>query len=432
MFNKHIKSELSQCQAMLKQSNSIIDSIKQSVATIEFTPNGDILDVNALFLKITGYERSEVIGIHHSTMCLSEYTQSNEYRSFWTSLQQGTPNKGTFMRKHKNGEVIWLEATYFPIIENGHVTKIMKIATDVTEKKIASMSKEAVFTALDKSQAIIEFTTQGNIITANDNFLNAVQYDLKSIQGQHHRMFCEDSFYQNHPTFWEDLQKNQFKSGQFLRKDAHGNDLWLEATYNPIIDSHNNVIKVIKFASNITHNIERETLVRDASTVAYETSLDTVDMIEKASEMLTLSVKTSADISHKTIKTTEQIEMLSEQADNIQSIVSTIKSIADQTNLLALNAAIEAARAGEQGRGFAVVADEVRQLASRTTESTKQISDVVANNQEVTKNVQEGINAVSAFAEKGRDQISKIEAVMNDIELGAKNVSQTVDSLSKT
>lgn len=431
MFNTQIKNELNKCQTMLKESNSIIDSIKQSVATIEFTPNGDILDVNDLFLNITGYQRNEVIGIHHSNMCIPEYTKSNEYQSFWKLLRQGAPNKGTFMRKHKSGETIWLEATYFPIIENGHVTKIMKIATDVTDKKIASMSKEAVFTALDKSQAIIEFTPQGHILNANDNFLNAVQYNLKNIQGKHHRIFCEESFYKENPTFWEDLQQNNFKSGQFLRKDAHGNDLWLEATYNPIIDSNNNVIKVIKFASNITHNIERETLVRNASTIAHETSLETVEMIEKASGMLASSVKTSADISDKTIKTTELIEMLSEQADNIQSMVSIIKSIADQTNLLALNAAIEAARAGDQGRGFAVVADEVRQLASRTTESTKEISEVVANNQEITKNVQEGINAVSEFAEKGRDQISKIETVMNDIQLGAQNISQTVDNLSK-
>ncbi|WP_416351609.1 methyl-accepting chemotaxis protein [Psychromonas arctica] len=154
-------------------------------------------------------------------------------------------------------------------------------------------------------------------------------------------------------------------------------------------------------------------------------------MINKASDMLASSVQTSADISSRTVKTTEQIDVLSEQANNIQAMVSTIKSIADQTNLLALNAAIEAARAGEQGRGFAVVADEVRQLASRTTDSTKEISDVVANNQEVTQNVQQGINAVSEFAEKGREQITHIEQVMSDIQLAAHNVSETVDSLNK-
>jgi len=431
MFNKQLKNELTQYKSMLKEADCIVNSIKSSVPTIEFTPDGIILDANSLFLKITGYDQSEVIGIHHSNMCSPDYVKSNDYQQFWRSLKQGDSIKGTFMRKHKNGDTIWLEATYFPITEDGQVIKIMKIAKDVTSTKIASMSKEAVFNALDKSQAIIEFTPDGYIITANENFLNAVQYPLHSIQGKHHKIFCDDTFYQKNPTFWEDLQRHQFKTGQFLRKDANGNDLWLEATYNPIVDQNNKVIKVIKFASNITHNVEREALVKNASMIAHETSLETVSMINKASDMLASSVQTSADISSRTIKTTEQIDVLSEQADNIQSMVSTIKSIADQTNLLALNAAIEAARAGEQGRGFAVVADEVRQLASRTTDSTKEISDVVANNQEVTQNVQQGINAVSEFAEKGREQITHIEQVMNDIQLAAHNVSETVDSLNK-
>ena len=431
MFNKRLKIELNEYKDMLKESNSIVDSIKHNVATIEFTPGGEIIDANDLFLTITGYDRHEVVGGHHSSMCTPEYVKSNEYQLFWKSLAQGNPNKGTFMRKHKNDGILWLEATYFPITVNGTLIKIMKIAKDVTVKKIASLAKEAVFNALDKSQAIIEFTPQGNIITANKNFLSAVKYDLKSIQGKHHGMFCEDDFYKENPTFWEDLQRNIFKNGQFLRKDANGDSLWLEATYNPIVDKNNKVIKVIKFASDITHNIEQEALVRDASIIAHDTSLETVEMIENASDMLTSSIKISADISERTAKTTNLINMLSEQADNIQSIVLAIKGIADQTNLLALNAAIEAARAGEQGRGFAVVADEVRQLASRTTESTKEISEIVAINQDVTKNVQEGINAVSEFVEKGRDQINQIELVMQNIQLGAKNVLQTVESLSR-
>jgi methyl-accepting chemotaxis protein len=431
MFNQTIKAELKSNKAELKESNAVINSIKSSIATIEFTPEGYILDANDLFLAIAGYKKSEVAGQHHAVMCVDSYSNSPEYKEFWKNLRRGLANKGTFERKNKQGEIIWLEATYFPIIEDGNVIKVMKIATDVTEDTINSLAQKAIIKALNLSQAVIEFTPDGHILTANKNFTDTVKYDLTSIIGKHHKIFCDDEFYKQNPTFWGDLKKGQFKSGQFLRKDKHGRDIWLEATYNPIIDKHNRVIKVIKFASNITKNIEHEALVNEASTIAYDTSLETVKITEQAVALLNSSVEISNNISVKANETNEQIGKLNQQSDNIQAIVSTIKGIADQTNLLALNAAIEAARAGEQGRGFAVVADEVRQLASRTSHSTNEIVSVVSDNQEVTTKVQAGMNAVTSFVDKGKVQITKVSEVMVQIQSGATNVSESVSGISK-
>jgi len=431
MFNQKIKTELQKSKAKLTSSNAVISSIKNNIATIEFTPDGYILDANSLFLSIAGYEKSEVIGQHHSVMCLDSYSKSTEYKDFWKSLREGSANKGTFERVNKEGGTIWLEATYFPIIENGKVIRVMKIASDVTQDTINTITQKAIMDALSRSQAVIEFTPDGNILSANKNFTDTVKYDLNSIKGQHHRIFCDDEFYKQNPTFWEDLKKGQFKSGQFLRKDKYGKDIWLEATYNPIIDKHNRVFKVIKFASDITENIEREALVNEASAIAYDTSLETAKITEKAVQLLNSSVEISNNISIKASETNEQIGKLNQQSDSIQAIVSTIKGIADQTNLLALNAAIEAARAGEQGRGFAVVADEVRQLASRTSQSTSEIATVVSDNQEVTTNVQAGMNAVSSFVDKGKVQITKVSDVMVQIQVGATNVSETVSGLSQ-
>jgi len=431
MFNKKLRDELTKSQAQVAEYKSVINAIKGNIATIEFTPDGKIIDVNDLFLAIAGYEKSEVIGQYHSAMCLADYVESAEYKKFWDDLAKGKAQKGRFKRKNKRGDIIWLEATYFPVLQDNTVVKIMKIASDVTEAVHTAQAQEQVLSALDRSQAIIEFTPEGNIITANDNFINTVKYDLNSIVGQHHKIFCDHQFYVDNPNFWNDLKRGEFKSGQFLRKDKHGTTIWLEATYNPVFSDEGDVVKVIKFASNITENIDKELLVRDASEMASTTSRETLKITEHASQLLTSSVDLSNDISAKAQSTTAQIAELNEQSDSIQAIVSTIRGIADQTNLLALNAAIEAARAGEQGRGFAVVADEVRQLASRTSQSTSEIESVVTKNQAITLSVQEGMTTVTEFVEKGKIQIYDVSKVMDDIKHGAANISETVASLSQ-
>ncbi|QMS75534.1 methyl-accepting chemotaxis protein [Aeromonas veronii] len=430
MFNSQLKAELQQCQDQLLEQQGFFDAVHGSVATITFTPDGTVLAANDLFLNVVGFSAPEVIGQHHRIFCDKLYAQSSDYQQFWADLKQGRSRTGVFQRFNKRGEVIWLEATYFPVKLRGVVTKVIKIAADITEHHLQLLSQQAVVTALDRSLAVIEFTPGGEVIAANGNFLHTMGYTLAQVQGKHHRIFCDDQFYRDQPHFWDELGRGQFKSGLFCRQNSHGSKVWLEATYNPILDDNRRVVKVIKFASDITERINKSDAVREAAMLAHDAARETLNCAERGAGLLSSVVDTSSLIASQLTHSIGLINQLNEQSRSIEAIVSTISSIADQTNLLALNAAIEAARAGDQGRGFAVVADEVRQLAARTSLSTDEIAKVVQNNRELTAKVTSEMSDVASSAELGKQQVGEVNEVMSDIRREANNVSSTVSDLA--
>lgn len=430
MFNSKLKAELQQCQDQLLEQQGFFDAVHGSVATITFTPDGTVLAANDLFLNVVGFSAPEVIGQHHRIFCDKLYAQSSDYQQFWADLKQGRSRTGVFQRFNKRGEVIWLEATYFPVKLRGVVTKVIKIAADITEHHLQLLSQQAVVTALDRSLAVIEFTPGGEVIAANGNFLHTMGYTLAQVQGKHHRIFCDDQFYRDQPHFWDELGRGQFKSGLFCRQNSHGSKVWLEATYNPILDDNRRVVKVIKFASDITERINKSDAVREAAMLAHDAARETLNYAERGAGLLSSVVDTSSLIASQLTHSIGLINQLNEQSRSIEAIVSTISSIADQTNLLALNAAIEAARAGDQGRGFAVVADEVRQLAARTSLSTDEIAKVVQNNRELTAKVTSEMSDVASSAELGKQQVGEVNEVMSDIRREANNVSSTVSDLA--
>ncbi|ART82902.1 hypothetical protein CBP31_09900 [Oceanisphaera profunda] len=431
LMNSKLKRELSHCRQQYDLAKAEQQAIRTHMAVIEFTPQGEILDANNGFLAVVGYSLTEVQGAHHQMFCDPQLVNSAKYREFWQRLGQGQSQSGAFARLNRQGDVIWLEATYFPVLdEQGTVVKILKIASDITAKQHRLDAQQAVLSALHLSMAVIEFSVDGNIISANDNFLAAVGYRLEQLTNQHHRIFCDEEFYQQHPNFWRELASGDHKSGQFKRLDASGREVWLEATYNPILDDSGKVMRVVKFASEITDQIAQAQRVRQASEMASVTAIQTASIAERGAESLLASVHTSSRVSGDLEQAIDVINRLNEQARSIEEIVATISSVADQTNLLALNAAIEAARAGEQGRGFAVVADEVRQLAGRTSKATAEIGQVVQQNRELTARVSAAIVDVASVAEQGKQQVLDVESIMAEIHQSALAVQEAVAELN--
>jgi len=432
LLTRKRKSEMADCQERANRYQAIQDAITSAMTTIEFSPDGLILEANDLFLDVIGYHRNEVIGKHHSLFCDSEYSNSSEYRTFWDVLRRGHSHSGTFPRRSKKGDKIWLEATYFPVKNRqGEVERVMKIASDVTPEHDRMRDQEAAFEAINRSMATIEFRPDGTIIDANQNFLDAMGYRLADIQGKHHRMFCDDVFYREHPDFWEWLSNGELKSGQFRRRRSDGADVWLEATYNPVFDERGRVEKVIKFASDITVRVEKAIQTQDAAGVASTTATQTAAIAERARNALQHSRSTSEQIEEGVDQAKAIIAELNQRSQSIEKMVDTIAGVADQTNLLALNAAIEAARAGEHGRGFAVVADEVRNLAANTGAATREIADVIHTILDLSGGVESQIAKVLEKAVEGRRQVAEVESIVAEIKDGASDVLGAIDDIGR-
>lgn len=468
-----------------KSQKHILKALDRSMARIEFTPEGIILDANENFLAVMGYSLNEIKGQHHKMFADPEFTKSNEYKYFWERLQSGEFFSAQYQRLAKGGREVWIEATYNPVYDDkGRLYKVIKYASDITEKSLETAHLKGKIEAIERSQARIEFTPEGIILDANKNFLNAVGYTLDEIKGQHHSMFAVPGFSETdeYKDFWKRLKSGEFFSAQYKRVAKGGREIWIEATYNPIFDGNNAVIGVVKFATDITERknrnaqlaqnfqtnigdlvdnvanyvVEMKSLSTSLSATAEETSVQSKAVSSSASELersvggIKNQVITSSKIvdnaKEETKNSEKMVSSLLDASKSIDEVTHLISDIAEQTNLLALNATIEAARAGEAGKGFAVVAAEVKKLAQETSAATDSISKHVANIQNVSnstanviKNIARVIEEISTMTNNISTELEnqslatqEVSSSITHVESAAKDTSNSSTSLSNT
>ena len=423
---KQLKREIADLQQQLQARDAVMTALDRSTAIVRFDLDGTVIDANSNFLSLMGYGRlSDLKGKKHSVLCDPALAASAVYGQIWERLRRGEFYRGQVRRVTTTGKVVWLEASYNPVLDaSGRVVCILKLASDITAQVEESHRNEAILSSVKQALAVIEFSPDGTVRDANDNFLRLLGYRLEDIKGKSHRMFCtrellDSPEYEQH---WRDLQNGKFFVGRVRRVARDGREVWLEASYNPVLDENRKVVCVIKFATDITDKVMQQEQERDSAMFAFTSSQQTQNWADEGVSNIEQSVTEIRSMASNIEEGSQNVQQLGVRSQQITSIVQTIKDIADQTNLLALNAAIEAARAGETGRGFAVVADEVRKLAERTASSTSEIAGMVSDIQTQTHRAVDSMGQILEQAHTSVSLAQRAGETMGQIRQGAQDV----------
>ncbi len=453
----------------IREARAKLAALDRQQAVIEFDLQGRVLSANANFLALMGYDLPEIVGRPHAIFVDPDHAGSAEYRTFWERLRAGEPVADQFRRIARDGRPVWIEASYNPVLDGaGRPCRIVKFATDITARKAEDADRAGQIAAIGKSQAVIAFDLDGTILEANANFLATLGYELHEIVGRHHRIFVDpaEGASADYAAFWAALRAGTYRAAQFRRIGRDGREIWIQASYNPILDASGRPYKVVKFATDITDQVRLLASLRtlidrnfgeidaavaaasQAATAAGRSAGGTsgnVQSVAAAAEELAASVgelsrnivrsQGATDTAQACMRAADdQTQRLADTASGMSGLVGLIATIAGQINLLALNATIEAARAGEAGRGFAVVASEVKALADQAARATDRINGEIFSVQAMSREVVDSLGSIRQAVDVMRESvvvtaaaIEEQSAVTRDL---AENMQHAADAVT--
>lgn len=392
-----------------RDSDAILAAMDKSQAIIEFTMEGRILRANENFCRTLGYDLKEIVGQHHRMLVDPTEASSPEYAAFWRELASGNFDSRQYKRIGKGGKEIWIEASYNPVFRGGKPYKVVKFATDITAQKLKAAEDEGKLNALSRAQAVIEFTPNGDILTANQNFLSALGYHLSEIQGRHHSMFCEPSFVnsEGYRQFWLRLAGGDLISEEFVRLGKGGNRVYIQASYNPIYDMNGKVFKVVKFATDVTERVKNvESLAGSLQALSDGDLTQEIDMpfIPSLEELRT-------DFNAAVAKLRSAMHSVAENASAISAGAQQIRSASDD---LSKRTEQQAASVEETAAALEEITTTVADASNRAQEAGQLVRKTRENAERSGTVVKSAVDAMGNI-EKSSSEIANIIGVIDEI-----------------
>ena len=382
-----------------------VAAIGRSKAVIEFALDGKILTANESFLKTMGYALEEIRGQHHGIFVDPAYRRSPDYRMFWEKLGRGENEAGEFKEIGKGGKEIWLQASYYAILDaEGKSFKVVKYATDITEQKLLNANFEGQLAAINKSQAVIEFTLDGKVLTANENFCKTMGYLLDEIRGQHHSMFVDPAFRQSadYRAFWDKLGRGDFDAGQYRRIGKGGKEVFLQASYNPIMDAAGKPYKVVKFATDVTMMVQAVNQTQAVITAAKDNDLTKrIPLVGKTGDVAQLCEGVNT--------------LLDTMASVIAEIKVSAREVANASGEIATSTTDLSQRTEEQAASL-----------EETSASMQQLAVTVKKNAENAQQANQSAGATRDVADRGGQVVAKAIEAMSHIEGSSRKISDII------